>query len=81
MLYYRAVIKVELVMASDQSVEQQAPGGELEAEHQEQPKTPVSISLDLFQSVRQAQSQHGLRHNDYKRYRYVPDSYTGHPIL
>lgn len=55
--------------ASDQPMEQQAPDVELEAEHQEQSQPPVIVSLDIFQSVRQAQAQHGLRHSDYKRYR------------
>ena len=32
-----------------------------------EPQAPVS--LDIFQSIRQAQAQHGLRHSDFKRYR------------
>lgn len=28
------------------------------------------VSLDILQYVKQAQAQHGLRHSDYKRYRY-----------
>lgn len=53
--------------------QQQAPDGPTEAQHQEQPQSPLTVSLDIFQSVRQNQAQHGLRHNDYKRYRHVTD--------
>ena len=54
-----------------ESMEQQAAGPPDEAEPQsnEQMQAPVVVSLDILQSVRQAQAQHGLRHNDYKRYR------------
>ncbi|KAK9814357.1 hypothetical protein WJX72_004470 [[Myrmecia] bisecta] len=37
-------------------------------EEQEQAPLPL-LSLGLLQSVRSAQAQHGLRHNDYARYR------------
>ena len=33
------------------------------------------ITLDVFQFVRIAQSQHGLKHYDYARYRSRPSSY------
>lgn len=44
-------------------------GGEGEATPIEQPESRPPVSLDIFQYIRQAQAQHGLRHNDYKRYR------------
>ena len=34
-----------------------------------QAQAQISVSLDIFQSIRQARAQHGLRHSDFKRYR------------
>ncbi len=38
-------------------------------------RTPEQSTLGfgVLQFIKTAQSQHGLRHNDYKRYRYVLD--------
>lgn len=35
----------------------------------EEGEAVASIALDVFQFVKIAQSQHGLKHNDYARYR------------
>ena len=50
---------------------EQGPDGESEVQHQEDLQARVILSLDIFQTVRQNQAQHGLRHNDFKRYRHV----------
>ena len=51
-------------------MEQQPDEGQPEQEPQE-PRQQLIVSLDVFQCIRQAQAQHGLRHSDYKRYRYI----------
>lgn len=54
-------------------MEQEADDGQpVELERQE-PTPQVILSLDIFQTIRQAQAQHGLRHSDFKRYRYRCD--------
>ncbi len=45
--------------------------GETEVKHQEDLQARVIVSFDIFQTVRQNQAQHGLRHNDFKRYRHA----------
>ena len=55
-------------------MEQQADDGQPIEIEQQEPSPQIVLSLDVFQSIRQAQAQHGLRHSDFKRYRYLPDS-------
>ncbi len=55
---------------------EQGPDGESEVQHQEDLQARVILSLDIFQTVRQNQGQHGLRHNDFKRYRHA----TAHKV-
>ncbi|KAL3135680.1 hypothetical protein ABBQ38_006152 [Trebouxia sp. C0009 RCD-2024] len=50
-------------------MEQQADHGQPTETEQQEPTPQVIVSLDVFQSIRQAQAQHGLRHSDFKRYR------------
>ena len=54
-------------MGADQPMQEAAEDGEATSIEQSEGRPPVS--LEIFQYVRQAQAQHGLRHNDYKRYR------------
>ena len=55
---------------------EQGPDGESEVSRQEDLQARVILSLDIFQTVRQNQAQHGLRHNDFKRYRHA----TAHKV-
>ena len=48
------------------------PEAEVEGEATRRP-LPV-LSLAVLQTIRTAQAQHGLRHNDHARYRHAPSS-------
>ena len=59
-----------VTMAADMDAASAPEPANMEVDAQEAPVLPL-LSLNVLQAIKTAQAQHGLRHNDYTRYRHV----------